>query len=86
MVVAIFYVLALRNIIHPAYRALASSIATAAVAVHGADIGRGVFFAFAVNGVFVVLGGISTGRNKSASGSHSEEKEDDFEFFHDSEY
>ena len=68
----------LAHVVHAAHRAFTGLIASAAFEVHGADIGRGVFGAFAVRNVLgfpgrcVLVGAVVVGMSPAA-GSESKE-------------
>ena len=68
MVVPVRFVILIFLIFHSAYGAFAGLVASAALAVHGAHIGRGIFPALLFRFVGIVAGVVATGRPEQAGG------------------
>lgn len=76
MGVPVLDMLGLRHIFHPAGWACAGLVAAASFAVHGADVGRSVFFA----SIFTVFVLMVAATGSKAKGSNGQDGKD--EFFH----
>ena len=83
---SIFYMFFLRHIVHSANGTLTCCIATAAIAMHGANIGGSVGLAFAMSRIIGAVTCISAGRNDCAAAHHGQQKEKDFNIFHHCEF